>query len=55
MHILWVVEMQDDKQREWHATIGARLTKEDGRAELRDWKDNNPYDRFRLVKYVRSE
>lgn len=51
---VWIVEMQPDRQGNWHATVGVRLTKENGYAELRDWKERNPYDGFRLVRYRRE-
>lgn len=47
---VWLVEMRHPDGR-WSATVGVRLTKHEGRAELRDWRRRNPTDRFRLVRY----
>ncbi len=46
---LWVVEMW---VHAWQPTVGVSLTKERGRSELKDWKQNNPNDKFRLHRYV---
>lgn len=54
---LWVVEMLSEPElgAEWEPTVGARLTREDGRLELADWQYRNPHDRFRLTKYICEE
>jgi hypothetical protein len=50
--ILWVVEMFE--RGKWLPTVGTSLTKRAGQIELRQWRDDNPDDRYRLVKYVRE-
>lgn len=45
---VWVVEMHTG--RRWEPTVGVRLTREDGRAELRAWRSRN-VGRFRLSAY----
>lgn len=47
---LWVVEMLVDG--EWLPTTGARLTREDGRIALVEWRADNPSEKFRLAPYV---
>lgn len=47
---LWVIEMEDGG--EFTPTVGVRLSREDGRQELKEWKYECPADKFRLVKYV---
>lgn len=53
---VWLVEMlvdgYDDK---WEPTVGTSLTRRDGWRELREWRTDNPSDRFRLVKYVAED
>lgn len=54
---LWVVEMLSEPElgSNWEPTVGARLTREDGRRELANWKRRNPGTRFRLTTYIREE
>lgn len=51
MRYLWVVEMWNEDKCRWEATVGARLSRNDGREELKDWRQNN-CGKFRLCKYV---
>jgi len=51
---LWVVEMWVDKPGQWEPTTGSALTKDEARIVRREWKDSNPYDRFRVSPYVRG-
>ena len=48
---IWVVEMLGSR---WEPTVGAKLTKKEGRAELREWKHKNPSQKFIVTKYRRS-
>ena len=52
MKTLWVVEMKIDGVFE--PTVGVGICRYDGREELQDWKEKNPDDTFRLVKYVKD-
>jgi hypothetical protein len=36
----------------WKPTVGARLSRDDGRRELADWRKRNPGSKFRLARYV---
>ncbi len=47
---LRVVEMLIDGR--WEPTVGVRLSRSDGRDELREWQQSNPADEFRLAPYV---
>lgn len=51
---IWVVEMLiGDK---WQPTIGCGISKGDAIMRRRaEWSNNNPYDKFRVVKYVRDK
>jgi len=49
--LLWVVEMKCAGN--WEPTVGAKLSRRDGREELAEWKRDNPCDQFRLVPYER--
>ena len=51
MSYLWVVEIKFDDSDKWEATIGVGLSREDGRAELKDWQKKNKGCKYRLVKY----
>lgn len=51
---LWIVEMWVPENGQWEATVGAKISRNFGREELVEWKQNNPCDKFRLVKYVRA-
>jgi hypothetical protein len=46
---LWVVEMLCLGR--WEPTVGVRMSREDGREELAQWRRDNPLDHFRLVSY----
>jgi len=50
---VWVVEMYVPYA--WEPTVGAAISRADGRQKLAHWKLRNPNDRFRLQKYVRKE
>lgn len=49
MKRLWVVEMKMDSGK-YEPTVGCGLTREDGRRELRAWKENCARE-MRLVPY----
>lgn len=49
---IWIVEMLCNSG--WKPTVGAGLTREEGRIELARWRSRMPDDDFRLVKYVRT-
>jgi hypothetical protein len=46
---LWVVEMRIDGR--WEPTVGVSLAREQGRVELRQWREDNIFDEFRLERY----
>jgi hypothetical protein len=53
MSHLWVVEMRfGDK---WFPTVEVAFSRMEGREELEGWREQNPLDDFRLVKYVREK
>ena len=53
---LWVIEMLEEfaKTEMWRPTVGVALTRDGARAELRDWRTNNPGTPFRIRKYKQS-
>lgn len=52
-NFIWVVEILDGAI--WKPCADAFINRRDGLSELkRSWNQNNPDDKFRLVKYVRS-
>jgi len=50
-NIVWVVEMWSEINRKFEPTVGVRLTRDEGRIELRAWSVRNSSERFRLKKY----
>ena len=56
MKHVWIVEMWIDTpgNERWDPTVGCALNRDDGRHELEIWREHNPDDKFRLVKYVRA-
>ena len=54
-HYLWVVEMWNAEKEQWESTTDTTISRSEGREELAEWKQNNPDDKFRLVKYVREK
>lgn len=50
---IWVVEMQDGKK--WLPCTGVGLDREQGRDELRRWKNDCPEWKFQLRKYMAME
>ena len=51
---LWVVEMFNDEMNRFEPTVGASLSRENGRFDLAVWKRMN-VGRFRLARYVREK
>lgn len=52
---LWVVELLIEDTGAWEPSVGVSLTRADGREELKDWRQRNPSDKFRLRRYVPDE
>lgn len=50
---LYVVEMAIKDG--WLPTMGAYLTRKEGRTELQDWRNCNPDDKYRMVIYIPKE
>ncbi len=48
---VWIVEGSFDGGS-WHPTVGVALERARARPVLAQWKARNPYDRFRLRRYV---
>jgi hypothetical protein len=48
---LWVVEMWNEITQQWEPTVGVALTRDQGRREVRQWREDNRSDEFRLVVY----
>jgi hypothetical protein len=53
---LWVVEMllSDRRDSRWAPTVGVGITLHAAKAELAEWRLQNPDDKYRLVTYVRA-
>jgi len=49
---VWIVEMWNPEKRRWEPTVGCGLSRAEGRLQLKKWKENNPYDKFRLKRYA---
>ena len=61
---MWVVEMDMStcfigsllkryrRRGSWEPTVGVAFSRRKGRAELAEWKRDNPDVRFRLVRYT---
>ena len=52
---VWVVEMWNEARRRWEPCAECALFKADSRWRLTEWRRKNPSDRFRVVRYERSE
>ena len=50
---VWIVEMKVG--RKWETTVGAGLNRVGARRELAEWREANPWDKFRLVKYCAAD
>lgn len=50
---LWVVEMR--VRNRWEPTVGVALTRGAGHDELRQWREDNPSDQFRLRRWKQPE
>ena len=51
--VVWIVEMFDERSGKWGPTVGAALSRRDGRKiRLPEWRGKCPDDKFRLVKYT---
>ena len=48
---LYVVEMWNDAMDRWEPTVGVGLWREMGRSELKEWRQRNVDDKFRLSAY----
>ena len=49
---IWVIEMQNDRTGKWEACRECDFTRRGLAAEIKEWKDRNPDDRFRATLYV---
>ena len=49
---LWVVEMFEAGA--WVPTCGVALTRAMGRIEIKQWRESDPDDEFRLRRYMRE-
>ncbi len=52
---VWIVEARFERNKPWGPTVGCGMDRSQGRAELKEWKHQNPDDSFRLRQYVRKE
>lgn len=52
-NVVWIVEMR--LLAGWQPTVGTKLSRDEGRSELRSWQRRNPDDKFRLRKYISLE
>lgn len=49
---IWIVEMWNDRTDRWGPTVGAALSRDDGRKiRLPEWQGKCPDDKFRLTRY----
>lgn len=48
---IWVVEMEGEHNGRWSPTVGVGLNERDATEMKRQWRKNNPTDRFRIVRY----
>lgn len=52
--VIWVIEMKVCKGL-WEPTVGCGISRKSARHKMKDyWYANNPYDQFRVVKYIRA-
>jgi hypothetical protein len=57
MEHVWVVEVSWEVRGRfgpWRPVVGIGLDRTQGRQRMREWKQRNPHDRFRLRKYART-
>ena len=51
---VWIVEMKNPINNQWGPTVGIGLDRDDARQRLAEWKTRNPWDKFRVRKYVEA-
>lgn len=51
---VWIVEVRFSDVGVWEPTVGVGLNRTDGRKSLREWRENNPCDQFRLSAYAKE-
>lgn len=52
MNRVWIVEMLNEERSLWEATVGAALSRHDGREQVERWRNDNPCVQFRLRRYA---
>jgi len=52
---VWIVQMWNEKRKRWEPTVGVGLTRAEAYEVLRNWKRDNPGDRFGLAPYIRID
>ena len=55
MRVAWHIEMLGDTHQGWMTCVGCGLSRDAGREALRVWRARNPYQSFRLVRYVPAD
>lgn len=53
MATVWIVEA--NYGRGWHPPVGCSISNKEGQLRLRRLREFNPYDVFRIAKYVRAD
>lgn len=49
---IWVIELQWSPKDRWETTVGVKLSRDEAREELKNWKSKVVGAKFRLVKYI---
>ena len=49
---VWVVEMWNAERQRWEPCADCSIARHYAREALRDWSRRNPFDIFRIAKYV---
>jgi len=49
---VWVIEVLNNK--EWLPCSACGISKDSAKTRMKEWKKNNPCDKFRICKYVRD-
>lgn len=51
---IWIVEMLNTERERWEPTVGCALDRKDALKQKKEWKQNNPDDKFRIIDYERK-
>jgi hypothetical protein len=53
---VWIVEMLIcDLPDKWSPTVEAALSRDEAKQKMKEWREQNPEDKFRVARYVKDK